>query len=145
MEGRDFGWPTNRYSRNNVWRRYQSYQGAMSSKLAPDAVDAGVIRRYERESEELAKQVDDLSAQLKEAEEALEELNRQGPQLDMEMRKLELEMTTLQKRVTEALKRTEGLRSAWQIRQGELYLNYVADLIANLTQKTPAASESSIN
>jgi structural maintenance of chromosome 4 len=85
-------------------------KGIMSSKLATEGVDASTLRRYERECEELTKQVEELSGRLKESEESLDALKREGPQLDVEIQKIELEMTTLQKRASEAMKRSESLK-----------------------------------
>jgi structural maintenance of chromosome 4 len=84
-------------------------KGAMSSKLASDSVDPSTLRRYEKDSEELAAMVDSSSAELKKFEQELDESNRKGPQLDLKIEKLELELKTVASQVLEAVKQSEDL------------------------------------
>jgi structural maintenance of chromosome 4 len=86
-------------------------KGGMSSKLASDAVDPAVLRRYEKDAEEANHQLEELLADIKVAEEQFDVLKAKKPVIDVELQKMELEVATLLKREIEANKRSKELRS----------------------------------
>ncbi|KZT73247.1 hypothetical protein DAEQUDRAFT_703578 [Daedalea quercina L-15889] len=86
-------------------------RGGMSSKLQAEAVAPEVLRQYERESEEAAREFEALQHQLREAETDLEKAQRSGPQLDMAIEKVNLDLRTSAKRIAETEKRVRDLKS----------------------------------
>lgn len=85
-------------------------RGAMSSKLAAEAVQPEVLRRYEQESEEASGQLDAALTQLREFEASMESLSRKVPDIDMSLQKIGLDIQTGAKRIAEAEKRVRELK-----------------------------------
>ncbi|KAH9837376.1 RecF/RecN/SMC [Rhodofomes roseus] len=86
-------------------------RGGMSSKLQSEAVAPEVLKQYERDSEQAARELDTLQHELQEAEGDLEGAMRSGPQLDMAIEKVNLDLRTGAKRIAEAEKRVRDLKS----------------------------------
>ena len=86
----------------------QVTRGGMSSKQAV-AVPPHVLRAYEKDSEDAAKQLQEATAILREAEMELERLTTRGPEIDMAYQKLGLDIENVKKRITEAEKRVKDL------------------------------------
>lgn len=91
-------------------------KGIMSSKLASDAVRPEVIRKYEKESDDVMNQLYAAQAQLAEFETELETQTRNVPDLDMALQKIDLDIETGAKRIAEAEKRIRELKQV-QINQ----------------------------
>jgi structural maintenance of chromosome 4 len=85
-------------------------RGAMSSKLAAEAVQPEVMRRYEKDSEEAARQLVAAQEELREYEMQLESVARRIPQVQMELQKLELDLQTGSSRIVEAEQRVRDLK-----------------------------------
>lgn len=88
----------------------QVNKGGMSSKLAADAVSPDTLRRYERDSEEVHRELHMAVAKQREIESELDELTRAGPQIDMAIEKVGLDLQTLTRRIADAEKRVRELR-----------------------------------
>ncbi|KAI5119782.1 hypothetical protein M0805_009253 [Coniferiporia weirii] len=95
-------------------------RGAMSSKLAAEAVQPEVIRRYEKESEDATGQLEAALMQLREFEASVEGLTRKIPGIDMSLQKIELDIQTGAKRIAEAEKRVRELKSKSKPDEGDL-------------------------
>ncbi|KAI9511860.1 RecF/RecN/SMC N terminal domain-containing protein [Russula earlei] len=83
--------------------------GGMSSKLAADAVQPEVLRKYEQDCESAAAQLAEATDELRAAEMGLEALARSGPQINLEIDKVNLDIQNAKKLVTEAEKRVRDL------------------------------------
>ncbi|PCH34299.1 RecF/RecN/SMC protein [Wolfiporia cocos MD-104 SS10] len=86
-------------------------RGGMSSKLQADAVAPEVLRRYEQESEEAARELERVQQQLRQLEADLEGVSRSGPQFDLSIEKVQLDINNGTKRIAEAEKRVRDLKS----------------------------------
>ncbi|KAH8111883.1 RecF/RecN/SMC [Phellopilus nigrolimitatus] len=95
-------------------------RGAMSSKLAAEAVQPEVLRRYEKENEDLVNQLEASLAQLREFEASVENLTRNIPELDMSLQKIDLDIQTGAKRIAEAERRVRELKSKSKPDEGDL-------------------------
>lgn len=84
--------------------------GGMSSKLAADAVQPEVLRRYEQDCESAAAQLAEATDELRAAEAELETVARSGPQVNLEIDKVNLDIQNAGKRVVEAEKRVRDLK-----------------------------------
>ncbi|KAI3612793.1 nuclear condensin complex subunit smc4 [Moniliophthora roreri] len=89
----------------------QPSRGAMSSKLASDAVRPEVLRNYERESEDADKQVQAALTAHRSAQEELDHIIKSGPSIDLAFEKLGMDIETGKTRITEAEKRLRALKS----------------------------------
>ena len=85
-------------------------RGAMSSKLAAEAVQPEVMKRYEKESEDAARQLASAQEELREYEGQMDGIARRIPQVQMELQKVELDIQTGDSRIAEAEKRVRDLR-----------------------------------
>ncbi|KAL6304841.1 RecF/RecN/SMC [Sparassis latifolia] len=86
-------------------------KGGMSSKLAADAVSPEVLRRYEQDSEQAARELEESLQELREMESAWDAITRSGPQLDIDIEKISLDIGTGARRIVEAEKRLRELKS----------------------------------
>ncbi|KAH9973203.1 RecF/RecN/SMC N terminal domain-containing protein [Lactifluus volemus] len=84
--------------------------GGMSSKLAADAVQPDVLRRYEQDCERTAVQLAEAADELQAAEAELEAVARSGPQINLEIDKVTLDIQNATKRIVEAEKRVRELK-----------------------------------
>lgn len=89
-------------------------KGAMSSKLASDAVEPAVLQRYEADSESLQTGLDALLTERQETENEVERLQRQLPTVDLAIQKLELDIRNAGKRMQEDERRIKELRFAFR-------------------------------
>lgn len=85
-------------------------RGAMSSKLAPDAVQPDTLRRYEKESEESTKAYEAALSDLRRMESEMDSFSREMPQVEMAIQKIELELQNGSKRIAEAEKHLKELK-----------------------------------
>lgn len=85
-------------------------RGAMSSKLATDNIGPEALKRYEKESEVSAQQLEATIKELAHAELAGHDISRRLPQIEMDIQKMELDIQTYSKQISEVSKRLEGLR-----------------------------------
>lgn len=83
--------------------------GGMNSKLAADAVQPEVLRRYEHDCESAAVQLAEATNELRAAEAELEAVARSGPQINLEIDKVNLDIQNAGKRVIEAEKLVRDL------------------------------------
>ncbi|KAG6878944.1 hypothetical protein C0992_006381 [Termitomyces sp. T32_za158] len=88
----------------------QPARGAMSSKLATDAVSPQVLRKYEQESQDASQQLDQALKELRIAEEELDRLRNSGPQIDLAFQKLGLDIENSKHRIAEAEKRVQHVK-----------------------------------
>lgn len=88
----------------------QLTKGAMSSKLAADAVRPEVLRKYEEDSHDAAQRLDAALQGVREAEAELERLQTSGPQIDLSFQKLTLDVENGKRRIAEAEKRVRDLK-----------------------------------
>lgn len=88
----------------------QVARGGMSSKLAADAVSPDVLKKYERDSEQAAQELEQALRQLRDLEAKMEQLGQSGPQMDMAIEKVNLDIQTGAKRIAEAEKRVRELK-----------------------------------
>ncbi|KAN0100061.1 RecF/RecN/SMC [Tylopilus felleus] len=86
-------------------------RGSMSSKLAADAVRPEVLRQYEQDSEQAARELDEVTRALRALENEGERLALAGPQLDMDVDKLTMAVNNGRKRLEEAEKRVRDLKA----------------------------------
>ena len=89
---------------------HQVARGGMSSKLAAESVSPDVLKKYERDSEQAAHELEEALRQLRELEVKLEQFVQSGPQVDMAIEKVNLDIQTGAKRITEAEKRVRELK-----------------------------------
>ena len=85
-------------------------KGAMSSKLATEAVQPEVLKKYEKESEDMTKRLETAQAQLHEFESQLDGLTKKIPEIDISLQKIDLDIKTGNKRIVEAEKRVRELK-----------------------------------
>jgi structural maintenance of chromosome 4 len=85
-------------------------KGGMSSKLAKEGVTPQVLKTYEKESEEAARELEATLQQLRQVEAEVEELHRRGPAIEMALEKIGLDIRTGERRITEAEKRLKELK-----------------------------------
>ncbi|KZT08792.1 RecF/RecN/SMC protein [Laetiporus sulphureus 93-53] len=95
-------------------------RGGMSSKLQADAVSPDVLRRYEQESEEAARELEACQRQLREVEAELDAISGSGPQLDIAIDKVSLDIRTGSKRISEAEKRYRELKAQTKPDAGDM-------------------------
>ena len=86
-------------------------KGGMSSKLALDAVEPAVLKRYEADSESLHQELSVLLGERQEVENEVEQLQKRLPAVDLAAQKLELDIRNVEKRMQEDEKRIKELRS----------------------------------
>lgn len=85
-------------------------RGAMSSKLAAEAVQPEVLRKYEKDSEAAVQQYEAAQEELRNFEAELDRLVREIPEVDMALQKVELDIQTGAKRIAEAEKRIREVK-----------------------------------
>lgn len=90
----------------------QPARGGMSSKLAAEAVRPEVLKGYEQDSEQAARQLAEASEELREAETELDRLTRLGPQTEIAYEKLGMDIENGKRRISEAEKRVRELKYA---------------------------------
>lgn len=84
--------------------------GGMSSKLASDAVQPDVLRKYEQDCVSAAAQLAEATDELRAAEAQLESVTNSGPHINLEIDKVNLDIQNAGKRVIEAEKRVRDLK-----------------------------------
>ena len=84
--------------------------GGMSSKLASDAVQPEVLRKYEQDCASVDAQLAEVIEELRASEVQLDSVTRSGPQIDLEIDKVNLDIQNAGKRVIEAEKRVRDLK-----------------------------------
>jgi structural maintenance of chromosome 4 len=84
--------------------------GGMSSKLASDAVQPEVLRKYEQDCVSADAQLAEATNELRAAEMQLESVKNSGPQINLEIDKVNLDIQNAGKRVIEAEKRVRELK-----------------------------------
>ncbi|KAK7470998.1 Structural maintenance of chromosomes protein 4 [Stygiomarasmius scandens] len=89
----------------------QPARGGMSSKLAPAAVSADTLRRFETESEDALRQHEAALQHVRNLEGELERLKNASPGIDLEFEKLGLDIETGKRRISEAEKRLRDVQS----------------------------------
>ncbi|PPR02346.1 hypothetical protein CVT24_011690 [Panaeolus cyanescens] len=80
----------------------QPQRGAMSSKLAANAVSPQLLQGYERDNEAAAQQLQKATNDLRIAESELEGLKTRGPELDLAYQKIGMEINNMKQRIAEA-------------------------------------------
>ncbi|KAF9819247.1 hypothetical protein IEO21_02286 [Rhodonia placenta] len=95
-------------------------RGGMSSKLAAEAVPPDVIRKYDQDSEQAARELEQAQEQLRQIEAELEAVSRSGPQLDIAIEKATLGIQTGAKRIADAEKRVRELKSQTKPNVGDM-------------------------
>lgn len=85
-------------------------RGAMSSKLAAEAVQPEVIRRYEKDSEDAQRRYETAQEEMRGFEVEMDRLAREIPEVDMALQKLDLDIQTYSQRITEAEKRVREVK-----------------------------------
>lgn len=95
-------------------------RGGMSSKLAAEAVPPDVIRKYDQDSEQAARELEQAQEQLRQIEAELEAVSRSGPQLDIAIEKATLGIQTGAKRIADAEKRMRELKSQTKPNAGDM-------------------------
>ncbi|KAG6860855.1 hypothetical protein C0995_006719 [Termitomyces sp. Mi166 len=98
----------------------QPARGAMSSKLATDAVSPQVLRKYEQESQDAVQHLDQALKKLRVTEEELERLRNSGPQIDIAFQKLGLDIENSKRRIAEAEKRVQDVNARAGPNKGDL-------------------------
>ncbi|KAF8492752.1 RecF/RecN/SMC [Russula emetica] len=94
--------------------------GGMSSKLASDAVQPEVLRKYEQDCASADVQLAEATEELRAAEVQLDSVTRSGPQIDLEIDKVNLDIQNAGKRVIEAEKRVRDLKTQNKPDAGDL-------------------------
>ncbi|KIJ54318.1 hypothetical protein M422DRAFT_153955 [Sphaerobolus stellatus SS14] len=95
-------------------------KGAMSSKLAADAVGPDVIKRYEKENENVVQQLEEAMQELRQAEADADALSKKIPKIEIDIQKVELDIQTSSKRIAEAEKRILDLKSQSKPDKGDV-------------------------
>jgi len=85
-------------------------KGGMSSKLAAEAVGPDIIRRYEKDSENIAQQLEEALNELRKTEGDADAISKKIPKVEMDIQKIELDIQTSSKRIAEAEKRIQDLK-----------------------------------
>lgn len=85
-------------------------KGGMSSKLAAEAVRPETIKAYEKESEDVTRELEEAQQQLRQIETEVEGLGKSGPQIDLAIEKINLDIQGGSRRITEAEKRVRELK-----------------------------------
>jgi len=85
-------------------------KGGMSSKLAKEAVTPQVLKTYEKEREDVARDLEQALQTLREIETEVDELHKSGPEIDIALEKIGLGLRTGEKRIAEAEKRIKELK-----------------------------------
>ncbi|KAG6878031.1 hypothetical protein C0993_000571 [Termitomyces sp. T159_Od127] len=98
----------------------QPARGAMSSKLASDAVSPQVLKKYEQESQDTSQHLDQALNELRIAEEELDRLRNSGPQIDLAFQKLGLDIENSKHRIAEAEKRVQHVNARAGPSKGDL-------------------------
>jgi structural maintenance of chromosome 4 len=88
----------------------QVSKGGMSSKFAKGVVNPQVLKAYEKESEDTARELEAALQTLKAIEAEVDELQKKGPAIDISLDKVGLDIKTGKNRVTEAEKRVKELK-----------------------------------
>ncbi|GJJ13220.1 hypothetical protein Clacol_007471 [Clathrus columnatus] len=86
-------------------------RGIMNSKLAAENVGPELMKRYEKESEASAQQLEAVIKELATAELAGDDIAQQLPKVEMDIQKMTLDIQTCSKQVDEASKRVKDLQS----------------------------------
>ncbi|KAG8836353.1 hypothetical protein FRC17_005639 [Serendipita sp. 399] len=85
-------------------------RGLMSSKLASEAIQPEVLKRFEKESEQDAMAVAKAISALANLETEIEEMRGKGPSLDLKLQKLSMDLNVLNQRIQEGEKRLKDLQ-----------------------------------
>ncbi|KAF8079236.1 RecF/RecN/SMC N terminal domain-containing protein [Lyophyllum atratum] len=98
----------------------QPARGAMSSKLASDAVNPQVLRTYEQDSHDAAQRLEQALQELRTAEEDLDRLRHSGPQIDIAFQKTGLDIENSRRRISDAEKRVQEVNAQNKPNKGDL-------------------------
>lgn len=84
--------------------------GGMSSKLVADSLGPDVVKRYEKDSETAAQQLEEAFADLRQAELDTDVVSKKVPKVEIAIHKVELDIGNSSKRIDEAAKRVQDLK-----------------------------------
>ena len=84
--------------------------GGMSSKLVADSVGPDIVRRYEKDSDIAAQQLEEALAEVRQAELDNDAVSKKVPKVEMAIHKVELDIRNSSKRIDEAAKRIQDLK-----------------------------------
>ena len=85
-------------------------RGGMSSKLQAEAVSPQVLRNYEQDSEQAARNLEAAQQELREIEAAVERLTQADPEIELSIEKLTMDVNNGKRRLADAEKRVQDLR-----------------------------------
>ncbi|CAK5281499.1 unnamed protein product [Mycena citricolor] len=86
-------------------------RGAMSSKLAPDAISPEALQRLDQECAQVEQRLERATREARDAEAALDHVKQQLPETETAFQKLGLDIEIGKNRITEASKRLSELKS----------------------------------
>ncbi|OAX33539.1 hypothetical protein K503DRAFT_869495 [Rhizopogon vinicolor AM-OR11-026] len=86
-------------------------RGGMSSKLQAEAVSPQVLRTYEQDSEQAARNLEAAQQQLRDIEAEVERLTQAGPEIELSIEKLTMDINNGRKRLSDAEKRVQDLKA----------------------------------
>ncbi|KAG2337616.1 hypothetical protein BDR05DRAFT_970038 [Suillus weaverae] len=86
-------------------------RGGMSSKLQAEAVSPQVLRTYEQESEQAARNLEAAQQELRDIEAEAERLTQAGPDIELNIEKLTMGVNNGKKRLTDAERRVQDLKT----------------------------------
>ncbi|KAG8797776.1 hypothetical protein FRC16_008533 [Serendipita sp. 398] len=95
-------------------------KGLMSSRLASEAVQPEVVKRFEKESEQDAMAVAKAISALANLETEIEELRAKGPSLDLTFQKLSMDLGVLNQRIQEGENRLKELQKQSKPEEGDI-------------------------
>jgi len=84
--------------------------GGMSSKLVADSGGPDIVRRYEKDSDIAAQQLEEALAEVRQAELDNDAVSKKVPKVEMAIHKVELDIRNSSKRIDEAAKRIQDLK-----------------------------------
>ncbi|KAG2364796.1 RecF/RecN/SMC N terminal domain-containing protein [Suillus spraguei] len=86
-------------------------RGGMSSKLQAEAVSPQVLKTYEQESEQAARNLEAGQQELRNIEAEAERLTQAGPEIELDMEKLTMGVNNGKKRLADAERRVQDLKA----------------------------------
>ncbi|KAG5639651.1 hypothetical protein H0H81_008812 [Sphagnurus paluster] len=114
----------------------QPARGAMSAKLAVDAVSPQVLQSYEKDSHDASQRLEQVLEALRDAEEELERLRNSGPQIDMAFQKLGLDIENSKRRIAEAERHVKEVQAQNKPNKGDISrISILEDEIASAEEE----------